>query len=111
MATDRILSMIGLAMRAGEAQTGAFLAERSIREGSCELIILASDTAMNNKKKFVNSSKYYNIPMIEYSTKEELSRALGKENVVVVGISDKNFAKGIIGKYNDYCEALKQIKK
>lgn len=111
MATDKVLSMIGMARRAGAAQTGAFLTERSIREGTCELIILASDTAQNNAKKFVNSSKYYNIPLIEYSTKAELSHALGKENVVVVGISDKNFAKGIMSKYNEWCTLQEQIKK
>ena len=49
---DKVLSMIGMARRAGEAQTGAFLTERSICEGTCELIILATDTAQNNAKKF-----------------------------------------------------------
>ncbi len=107
MATDKILSMIGLARRAGAAQIGAFLTERSIREGSCELIILATDTARNNTKKFLNASKSYEIPLIVYSTKEDMSQALGKENVVVVGISDKNFAKGITDKYNKLCELNK----
>ncbi|MBE7026063.1 MAG: 50S ribosomal protein L7ae [Ruminococcaceae bacterium] len=108
---DKVLSMIGMARRAGEAQTGAFLTERSIREGTCELIILATDTAQNNAKKFINASEYYDIPLIKYSTKAELSHALGKENVVVVGISDKNFAKGIMGKYNEWCTLQEQMEK
>lgn len=110
MTNDRLLSMIGLAKRAGAACIGAFMTERAIHDGTCELIILASDTAANNRKKFVNSSKYYGIPLIEYSTKEELSHALGKKNVVVVGIADKNFAKGILDKYELVCEAQAKAK-
>ncbi len=105
MANYKLLSMIGLARRAGAAQTGAFLTERCIHDGRCELIIMAADTAPNNRKKFLSSSKHYGIPLIEYSTKDELSHALGKENVVVVGIDDKNFAKGILDKYNTICSA------
>ncbi len=108
---DKVLSMIGMARRAGQSQTGAFLTERSIREGTCELIILATDTAHNNAKKFINASEHYNIPLIKYSTKAELSHALGKENVVVAGISDKNFAKGIMGKYNEWCTLQEQMEK
>lgn len=97
---DKVLSMLGLARRAGKAQIGAFLTERAIQDGTCELIVLAADTAANNKKKFLSSAKHYNIPCFEHGTKEELAHALGKENVVVVGVTDHNFAKGILEKYN-----------
>ncbi len=110
MSSDRVLSMLGLAKRAGATQIGAFMAERAIRDGVCELLILATDAAKNNQKKFRNSAKFYNIPLIEYSTKDELSHMLGRENVVVVGIDDKNFAKGILDKYKLITSAGEQKK-
>lgn len=103
---DKVLSMIGLAHRAGKVQIGAFLTERAIADGSCELIVLAEDTAQNNHKKFSNSAKYEHIPMLVYGTKETLAHALGRENTVVAGVTDKNFAKGIMEKY----QALQRIK-
>ena len=104
--TDRILSMLGLAHRAGKVQIGAFLTERAIADGSCELIVLAEDAAPNNRKKFSNSAKYERIPLLIYGTKEMIAQALGRENTVVAGVTDKNFAKGIMEKY----PALQRIK-
>lgn len=101
---DKVLSMLGLARRAGKAQVGAFLTERAVQDGTCELIVLASDAAENNRKKFLSSAKHYKIPLIVYGTKETLAQALGKENAVAVAVVDKNFAKGVIDKY----EALTQ---
>ena len=63
---DKVLSMIGLAHRAGKVQIGAFLTERAIADGSCELIVLAQDAAPNNHKKFSNSAKYERIPLLVY---------------------------------------------
>lgn len=100
MSSDRVLSMLGLARRAGAVSMGAFMTERLIQSGECKLLILATDAAGNNRKKFRGSASYYKLPLIEYSTKEELSRALGRENVVVAGVSDANFAKAIQAKYD-----------
>lgn len=108
--TDKLLSMLGLAKKAGALQIGAFLTEKAIREGRCELIVLASDTAKNNRKKFIDSAARYNIALIEYSTKEELSGILGGKNVVAAGVTDKNFAAGIIKKYEFLCKTKENTK-
>lgn len=92
---DRVLSMIGLARRAGKVGTGAFLAEKDIQSGKAELIIIAGDGADNVKKKFTNSCKYYEVEYIEYATKEQLGQCTGKENIAVVSINDRNFVRGI----------------
>lgn len=95
---DKVLSMLGLARRAGQVQIGAFLTERAVQDGICELIVLASDAADNNKKKFLNAASYYKVPLIVYGTKETLAQALGKDNAVAAAVTDKNFARGIIDK-------------
>jgi len=100
VANDKVLSMIGLARRAGAVGTGAFLAEKNIQSGKSEMIIVANDSADNVKKKFTNSCSYYEIDYYEYGTKDELGQCTGKENIAVVSINDHNFAKGIKDKMN-----------
>ena len=98
MQDDKVLAMIGLARRAGQADTGAIMATKAIQKGKSELIIVAGDGADNVKKKFTNSCTYYEIPYLEIANKELLSKCTGKENIAVVSINDSNFARGIMSK-------------
>ena len=76
--TDKILNLIGLAMKAGKAVSGEFSVEKCIKSGKAKLLIMAEDASDNSKKKFTDKCNYYNVPVIIYSTKEDLGRALGK---------------------------------
>lgn len=96
---DRVLSMIGLAKKAGKVAAGGFLAEKAVRDGMAELLVVAEDAAQNIKKKFSNSSAYYEIDYMEYGTKETLGRFTGCENIAVVAVTDPGFAKAIEDKY------------
>lgn len=40
------------------------------------------------------------IEVIEFSTIENLSNAIGKKNRAIIGITDNNFSEGIIKKLN-----------
>jgi ribosomal protein L7Ae-like RNA K-turn-binding protein len=97
---DKVLSMVGLAKKAGKLAAGSFLAEKAVRDGWAELLIVAEDAAQNIKKKFSNSSEYYEIDYMEYGTKETLGHFTGYENIAVVAITDAGLAKAIEDKYN-----------
>lgn len=101
---DRVLGMIGLARRAGKAQAGAFLAEKAVRAGEAQLIIVAGDAAQNAKKKMKNACSYYGVEYMEYGTKNTLAASIGKENIAVVCINAESFAKGILDKYRQQCK-------
>lgn len=45
------------------------------------------------KKKFTNSAVYYELPLAEIGTKEELGRAIGAEMRSIIAITEKGFAK------------------
>lgn len=92
---NSVLWLVSLASKARKVSVGAFLCERALRSGDAEFVIIASDASENTKKKFINSCKYYNVDVCEYSTKADLAHFTGKENVSVIAISDKNFADGI----------------
>jgi ribosomal protein L7Ae-like RNA K-turn-binding protein len=87
--------MLGLAEKAGKVQSGAFLAEKAIKGGIAEMVLIASDTSYNTRKQFINSCKWYNIKCYEFIDKETLGKAIGKEERAVIAITDKGLAKAI----------------
>lgn len=102
MQNDRILSMIGLAKRAGKITAGTPLCEKAIKSGKSELIIIAKDISENGRKSITDACKYYSVRYIEYSDMYVLSTAIGAEGVrVVVSVNDKGFADAILNKYAD----------
>lgn len=91
----KLQSMLSLCQRAGKIVTGEDTVEINIKSGDVLLVIIAGDASDNTKNKFENKCKYYNIPFFIYSTKEELSRCIGKYNRSVFAITEKNFADKI----------------
>ncbi len=102
MRNNKVLSMIGLAKRAGKISAGAPLCEKAIKTKQSELIIIAKDISENGRKAITDSCKYYSVKYIEYSDMNSLSDAIGAEGVrVVVSVNDKGFADAILNKYAD----------
>lgn len=96
---DKILSLLGLAARARKIQTGDSLM-KSIRQGKAELVLISEDASDNTKKKFEDKCSYYQVPCYIFSNINSLSKAIGKDNRVCVGICDRGFAikiKSILG--------------
>ncbi|MBO7632295.1 MAG: ribosomal L7Ae/L30e/S12e/Gadd45 family protein [Lachnospiraceae bacterium] len=94
--TDRVLSMIGIARKAGKLTSGEFLVEDSVRKGKACLVILATDAAANSSKNLTDCTNYYKIPLVVYGTKESLGKAIGREQRVAVSIFDPGIANKII---------------
>lgn len=93
MKNDRTLSMLGLAKKAGKVVSGEFSVENALKGRKALLVILASDTSENTKKKFTNMSTYRNIPLIiAEANKEALGKAVGCELRSVVAVNDPGFA-------------------
>jgi ribosomal protein L7Ae-like RNA K-turn-binding protein len=85
--------MLGLCMKAGKLQTGEASAEKLLRSGEAELIIVAADASENTRKKFTNKCFYYHKPVLIYSGRDELSKCAGKHNRTVYAVTDKGFAE------------------
>lgn len=100
MKTDKILGMIGLAKKAGRLVSGEFMTEEVIKDGAAQLVIIASDVSENTRKKFTNSCSYYHVPIREYSDKETLGHAIGKEFRASLAVTDKGLAQAILKKMN-----------
>ena len=90
MKNNKVLSLIGLATKAGKTVSGEF------STGKGFLALVADDASENTKKKFRNMCTYYEVPLYFLSDKESLGRAMGKEFRASLAVQDENFAKAIM---------------
>lgn len=96
MMQNKVLSLTGLAVRAGKVVSGEFAVENAIKEGKAFLVIVTEDASDNTKKKFVDKSAYYHVPIAVFGTKETLGHAIGKEMRASLAVTDKGFAENIL---------------
>ena len=92
---DKVLSLIGLAMKAGRCTSGEMMTESETKSGRARLVIIASDASENTKKKFRDMCKFYEVPIYIYGDKDTLGHAMGKEFRASLAILDEGFADGI----------------
>ena len=92
---DKVLSLIGLAMKAGRCTSGETMTENETKLGRARLVIVASDASDNTKKKFRDMCKFYRVPICFYGDKDTLGHAMGKEFRASLAILDEGFATGI----------------
>ena len=78
MKQNKIYSLLGLAMRGRNLVSGEFQTEDAVKKGSAMLVIVAEDASANTKKLFHDKCSYYEVPVYEYGTKEELGWAIGR---------------------------------
>ncbi len=83
---------LGLAYVAKKIVLGTDYVVAALKKGELKLVLLANDASSNTKKKISDKTKTYQVELIEKYTSLELSEALGKSDVKVVGIKDKGFS-------------------
>ena len=102
---DKVLSLIGLAMKAGRCTSGEMMTESETKSGRARLVIIASDASENTKKKFRDMCKFYEVPIYIYGDKDTLGHAMGKEFRASLAILDEGFADGIRRALNNQSES------
>lgn len=84
---------IGLAFRAKKVIVGSDLTISSLRMGKLQLILLATDASHTTKKKIYDKAKHYQVEVIEELSSFQISNAIGKDDIKVIGISDRGFSQ------------------
>lgn len=90
--------MLGIAARGRNMVSGEFMTEKAVKGFQASLVIVAKDASDNTKKMFHDMCSFYEVPIYEYGTKEELAHAIGKEMRASLAITDEGIAKSIIQK-------------
>ena len=96
MSQNKILSLVGLATKAGKTVSGEFCTEKEVKTVRAALVIVADDASANTKKKFQNMCDFYEVPIYFYKDKDALGHSMGKEFRASLAVLDEGFAKGII---------------
>lgn len=91
---NNFLNTLGLASRARKIVTGETLI-KEIKANRVDFVIIASDASNNTKKKISDKCKSYHVDYSIISNIDELSKAVGKNNRVAIGIQDAGFAKNL----------------
>lgn len=95
MTNNKILSMISLATKAGKTVSGELTVEKTVKAGKAYLVIMAENASDHTKKKFSNMCTFYEIPIFEFGTKEELGHYIGKEFRATLAVTDEGFSNTI----------------
>lgn len=92
------LKLLGLIYRAKKLLLGEDVLENLDR---VKLMIIASDTSIKNKERYLKKSHFCNIDYVCEFTSDELSNSLGKNNVKLLGIIDEGFKQTFIKKMKE----------
>lgn len=90
---QKILQILGLATRARMTITGEELTINEVRRGNAKLVLLAEDASDNTSKKLQDKCSHYKVDLQIFGTRSEIGHAVGKEERVVMAITDAGFAK------------------
>ena len=93
---NKVLSLLGLATKAGKVASGEFSTEKSVKTGKGFLVLVADDASQNTRKKFQNMCDFYEVPIYFIANKEELGRFCGIEFRASLAVQDENFAKAML---------------
>ncbi len=83
---QRLLGSLGLARKAGQLVIGATKTLKAIEKGNIKALIIATNSASDMKEKILHNAKtklkQQSYLLIDFLSSEQLSLALGQENVV-----------------------------
>jgi len=88
------LSYIGLAHRAGKTLAGSAACEKGIRRGKVRLLLVGESMSDGSKRSFARLCERCGVEMIE--TPQPIGKAIGRADVMVIGITDQGFATTIV---------------
>ena len=99
MKPDKVLSMLGIAAKAGGVASGEFSTEKAVKDGRAWLFIFAAgkfmDASENTQKHFRDMTTFYEVPMYVYGEKETLGHFIGKEFRASLAVTNEGLAHSI----------------
>lgn len=99
MKTDKILSMLGIAAKAGKVASGEYQTEHAIKSHKAYFVVIAEDASENTGKMFRNMCEFHGVPIVFYGNKESIGHAIGKELRASLAITDAGLAKAVQKKF------------
>lgn len=96
---EGILSLLGLAKKAGRLETGEESVGGAARARSARLILLASDAAENTARRAKHFADAGACPCVRIGAdKDALGRAVGRTSCAMLAVTDIGFAEAVAKK-------------
>lgn len=89
------LSYIGLAFRAGKTVVGTAACEKGVKRGKVRLLLLQQGMSCASKRRFSDLCNRCNVAVLIIDDEEKFGTAIGREGIMVLGITDLGFANVI----------------
>lgn len=96
MLPPELTNLLGLVRRARKIVIGTEAVKRELLRQTVELLIFAEDLSPSSKRQVTLTG--LKTPEVTIGTKQEWGEYWGKQDVGVFGITDRNFAEGILKK-------------
>lgn len=91
MDRTNVLNLLGLARRARKLVAGEDTVIRYLKDRKIKIVFVASDASEKQIDKFDKKCFFYETKMNNEFTSSELSNAIGKQNIKILGITDQGF--------------------
>lgn len=98
---NKFLNFLGLAKRSGNLIEGYSKCDENRNRIRLKLFIISKDASESSRKKFLKHCEEKNIPYIEDFSKEELGASIGKEEIKILAVKDKNMANKLLSLYKE----------
>lgn len=95
MDKEKILTLIGFAYKSRNLVSGEGITLEYIKSNKVKIVFIANDASENTRKRISDKCKFRSIELIDIFTRFEIGKAIGKDERVVLGITDENFANSI----------------
>lgn len=92
----RFYQLLGLANRARKLVSGEELVLNEIKKRRAKLVVLSNDAFPSTKKKFQDKCQHYKVQLIQAGDRVTLGHAIGKDQRVVIAVTDEGFAKKLL---------------
>ena len=94
-ARGRLLRLVGLGVRGRGAIVGVEQVRENVKKNKVAFAVVASDASRHSLDKVVPLLNARRVRFVEVPSAAELGGAVGRETTAVVGIVDRQLAKGI----------------
>lgn len=96
---NKFYNFLGLCKRSGNLLEGYSKCNDERNRRDIYLFIISNEASESTKKKFIKHCENRNIPYIQDFSKEELGDAIGRLEVMIIGVLDNNMANKLLSIY------------
>lgn len=98
---SKFFNFLGLAKRSGNLVEGYSKCNELRNKKRMYLFVISRDASESTKNKFKKHCNEKQIPCIEDFSKEDLGIGIGKDEIKILAVQDKNMAKKLIALYEE----------